>query len=339
MIVTILLSVVFLILVSATVYLSVRYVPVAARLFLRVRVGETNRDYERFEGEDVTFDSEDGVKLAGTLGPAPNGNNDAPLVVFCHQYSACRHAASRYIGFLQDQEFRVFTFSFAGHGDSESHRRIVSRQWPTTNESKDLRAALAYVRSRDDVNTSSIGLFGTSRGAVTALVVASEDPDISCVVGEGTFSSIHVLYQYIHLWGPHIIKPGFLVWLVRPFFIYNLVRWIATRSVERRLNYRFLRVIPTLKKLEIPVLLIHDADDKYISVRQAKMMKKAGGSNCELWIVPGAEHNGAIDVVPGEYERRVTEVFRNHLGTASDADSVEKESTLPFPELIRGQNV
>ena len=44
-------------------------------------------------------------------------------------------------------------------------------QWTTDHEIRDLRAALAYLRTRDDHDPAGFGLFGVSRGGTTALIV------------------------------------------------------------------------------------------------------------------------------------------------------------------------
>ncbi len=42
-------------------------------------------------------------------------------------------------------------------------------QWTTDHEVRDLRAALAYLRTRPDHDPAGFGLFGVSRGGTTAL--------------------------------------------------------------------------------------------------------------------------------------------------------------------------
>jgi alpha-beta hydrolase superfamily lysophospholipase len=72
----------------------------------------------------------------------------------------------------------VFTLDFAGSG-------LSAGQYVTLGalEADDLEVAVAYLRERDACST--LGLWGRSMGAVTALLYSQRDPSIAGMVGAG----------------------------------------------------------------------------------------------------------------------------------------------------------
>ena len=81
----------------------------------------------------------------------------------------------------------LFTFDFRNHGTSDLDPDYAPLQWTTEREIRDLRGALAYLRTRDDHDPAGFGLFGVSRGGTTALIVAAGEPDVWGVVTDGAF--------------------------------------------------------------------------------------------------------------------------------------------------------
>ena len=72
------------------------------------------------------------------------------MLVFCHEYLSDRWSFQPYADGLRDLGFDLFTFDFRNHGASDSDPVYQPLQWVTDHEVRDLRAALAYLRSRPD---------------------------------------------------------------------------------------------------------------------------------------------------------------------------------------------
>lgn len=77
----------------------------------------------------------------------------------------------------------LFTFDFAGCGMSEGE--FVSLGW---HEREDLEIVVNYLRK--ERNVSTIGLWGRSMGAVTALLYGDNDPSIAGMVLDSPFSNL-----------------------------------------------------------------------------------------------------------------------------------------------------
>ena len=219
-IVIIVVSALLLLLAAVEVFLMVRMLPIIANLFVNITVRRVRPGKDCFEGETVSFETVDGVTLAGTLGPEPDNATDAPLVVFCHEFSARRESAAQYGWFLREAGYRVFTFDFRGHGESGCPEGYVPRQWVTEHEVFDVRAALRYVRSRPELSGRRIAFFGISRGAVAALIVAGADPSIVGVVSDGAFCTHLTLHAYILRWAPIFVDEPLRFILKSPDFMY-----------------------------------------------------------------------------------------------------------------------
>ncbi|MEO8620484.1 MAG: CocE/NonD family hydrolase [bacterium] len=65
--------------------------------------------------------------------------------------------------------------------------------------SEDVKGALRYLRSRADVDTSRIGILGTSQGVYTAMMVAASDPSIRFIISSsgGAFPAEQEIYRRV----------------------------------------------------------------------------------------------------------------------------------------------
>ena len=77
----------------------------------------------------------------------------------------------------------VFTFDFAGCGNSEGV--YISLGY---FEKEDVDCVFKYLRGLGTV--SSIGIWGRSMGAVTALMYADGNHEIGCIVCDSPFSNL-----------------------------------------------------------------------------------------------------------------------------------------------------
>ena len=128
--------------------------------------------------EDVAFYS-DGLKLSGWLtpgvGPAPR-----PAIVFCPGFTGTKYAAfyQPYVDAMTAAGYGVLLVDYRGWGASEGERGEI---FPL-RQSDDIRSALSYLESREDVDPQRLALFGVSFGGGHAAYVTSIDPRVRCAV-------------------------------------------------------------------------------------------------------------------------------------------------------------
>jgi pimeloyl-ACP methyl ester carboxylesterase len=119
-----------------------------------------------------TFSPPSGAQREGWLFPGLRG---APPIVVCHGYQSQRADVLTLVTSLQDHQFNVFLFDFAGHGTSQG---VTTLGYEETAE---LRAVISAIASRDDVDSKRFGLWGVDMGGYAALAVAESDPRIAAL--------------------------------------------------------------------------------------------------------------------------------------------------------------
>ncbi|MFS0772391.1 alpha/beta hydrolase family protein [Sphingomonas sp. 1P08PE] len=142
-----------------------------------------DRAAERFRpvqlAEDVRIASDPGVELAGTLRlPARTGGAPYPVVILLAGHGPWPRG-----GF----PLLVDRLTAAGIATLDYDKRGIGQSTGVhldTMEStrRDAAAAVAYLRTRQDIDTRRIALLGLSQGGVIAPAVAAADPQIAAVV-------------------------------------------------------------------------------------------------------------------------------------------------------------
>jgi alpha-beta hydrolase superfamily lysophospholipase len=123
-------------------------------------------------------------------------------VIYLHGNSSSRIEALECINYLLSQNITLFCFDFAACGLSEGE--YISLGW---YEREDLAIIVEHLRLHRRVST--IGLWGRSMGAVTALLYADRDPSIAGMVLDSPFTNLKVLVNEL---AKHYTKmPSILV--------------------------------------------------------------------------------------------------------------------------------
>ncbi len=292
-----------------TVYASLRYAPVIGRIFEERPMFLPLRLNAEPGGEDVHFNTEDGLTLAGTYYPAQSRAR-VGVIVFCHEYLGDRWSFEPYTNKLRAIGYDVFTFDFRNHGGSGTGSNYRPLQWATNHEINDLRSALAYLQSREDADPAGVGLFGVSRGGSTALLVAGGDPTIWGVITDGAFPTRGTMLSYIMRWAEIYVSNPYL-WKSMPTWFFRVVARVARVRSERRLNCRFPDVERAVSRLSPrPWLMIHGEKDAYIGTNIARCLFENARNPKEMWLVPKAKHNRCREIAPEAYALKVTDFLR-----------------------------
>ena len=296
--------------IGFVIYAVIRYAPVISRIFeekpmfLPLRVGAEPG------GEEVRFDSTEGIRLAGTY-YRTRADRRVGVLVFCHEFLSDRRSFRPYADGLRDRGFDVFTFDFRSHGESDPDPDYRPLQWVTDHEVADVRAALAYLRSRPDHDPAGSVLFGVSRGGSAALCASVDEPGVWGVITDGAFPTWGTMFAYIHRWaeiyvGTHLVFRLLPVWLFNP--LVALIGRSARRGSERRHGCHYASVERAVARLAPrPWLLIHGQKDAYIGPEIARRLFDRAGTPKDLWIVPGAKHNRCLSVDPAAYQARLVD--------------------------------
>jgi pimeloyl-ACP methyl ester carboxylesterase len=251
--------------------------------YVYTHLGETTSNPELgMPSERVTFPTEDGPELAATYVPS---TNRAAVIVFP---GATRVAEAEMIA---RHGYGVLLVEPRGQGSSEGD--IV--RWAGD---RDLHAAVAYLRSRPDVDDDRIGAIGFSIGGEILIEAAAQRDGIRAVVSEGAGERVGEVdtsgVERILLAAPMAVMTASMTVFQNhgpPLPIVDRIGLIAPR----------------------PIFLIYaDPGQGGESVRQPKYHAAAGKPK-EIWRVPGAGHTGGLEAQPEEYERRVVAFFDEAL--------------------------
>ena len=197
---------------------------------------------------------------------------------------------------LVSEGYGVLLFDRRGEGESDGDPNALG--WRGT---RDLEAAIAYLRSRPDVNPDRIGGVGLSVGGEMMLQAAAETDDFKAVVSEG--AGVRSVREAVHMDGAE--KIGGL---------------LAVRHGHGR-NGR-LHQRPAPAEPHRPQRRDHGAGalhprDARPGRRDADREVLRGGRGGRS-TGPLRRHTGAFDAAPEEYERRVVGFFdRNLLGSSA----------------------
>ncbi|MFY9917434.1 MAG: alpha/beta fold hydrolase [Mycobacterium sp.] len=132
-----------------------------------------------YVAQRLSFQSE-GSTIAAVLYLPSDADSACPCVVLAHGFSGTMDwivgdfAATFAAGGLAAL---IFDYRYLGASEGEPRQLISSRK-----QCEDLRHAVAFVRSRPEIDASRIALWGTSLGGAHVLTLAREDREIAAVV-------------------------------------------------------------------------------------------------------------------------------------------------------------
>lgn len=275
-------------------------------------------DFEPLTGEPVTFPALDGIPLSGMLIRA---NPDLPrrgLIVFAHEFCSDMVSCARYCRPLWQQGYDILTFDFRGHGQSECPADYTPRQWVTDRDLDDMRGAAAFAQRwlANNGHAPDFAVFGISRGACAAILVAQENPHIAAIIADGAFSTDSTIEYFMKRWA-YIFATVRVVYENHPPVFWRFLRWMLFCIARREFRCRFPSVRKAIRKLAPrPMLFVHGEKDSYLPVEQSLKLYALAPQPKYLWIAPGARHNQAVVRHPDRYAAITTRFLDEHLAHA-----------------------
>lgn len=259
--------------------------------------------------ERVSFSTEDKLSLAAWWMPSEAGT-PAGTIVFLHGYGASKAQSLSVAPFLHRAGYHVLAFDFRAHGESGGAYTTVGLE-----EVRDVRAALAFLRERGDVDMASVALFGWSMGGATALNAASELPDVRAFIVDSTFARLENVVSHS--------LPAFTGLPSQPFGTLSVLfaSWMVQRGVWENDPAR------AVTQFDRPLLIIQGMADIIARPESdGAALHDAAGPFAELWLVPEADHVNARRADPRAYEAKVLSFLASHLGAVVDGQHVEEHS-------------
>ncbi len=188
--------------------------------------------------------------------------------------------------------FNVLLFDWRGFGESADWP-IDQDELAYTEFLLDYGAAINYVKTRPEVDTTKIGVFGYSTGAYLSFAMAARRSDIRAFAGRGLISTFDEVIPVLNKLLPE------------------------KSALHRPKDYpKDLEPLNAAHAIKAAVLLVvGDKDTRTPAWMSQKVYDKLTGPK-ELWIVPDAEHGGANApeyVNYPEFFVRLASFYRDHL--------------------------
>ncbi|MDY0943617.1 alpha/beta hydrolase [Priestia megaterium] len=135
-----------------------------------------------FIRKDVEVNAE-GTLIKGWLYlPLRKKNEPHPAIVMAHGYAGLKEMyLESYAKKFAENGFAVVLFDYRNFGDSEGTPRHEIDPW---QQVEDYRHVITYASSLSEVDSESIGIWGTSYSGGHVLVVGATDKRVKCVVSQ-----------------------------------------------------------------------------------------------------------------------------------------------------------
>jgi dipeptidyl aminopeptidase/acylaminoacyl peptidase len=208
----------------------------------------------------------------------PAAGTRLPAVLFIHGHQEVRrdggelYVRTGRLGIMARQGYVAASLSQPGYGNSDGPPDFCG---PVTQDAA--LAAIEYLRAKPFVDANKVVLYGYSRGAIVAAMVATRDAKLAAVVlGAGAYDFFS--------WYPTPL-PGIDT---------NIRREAGTSAAA----FRARSALYHADKISAAVLLLHGERDERISVRQAQAFAAelgARGVRMRLKVFPNATHSIPVD--------------------------------------------
>lgn len=214
------------------------------------------KNFDNLNARPVDFKSDKGQTLNGFLYSNAKVEAYKALVVFSHGMGAGHLAYTTEINYFAQKGYLVLAYDNTGTCTSEGNKIKGFAQGIV-----DLKFALEFVKSRDELKEMPIILVGHSWGAYSVCnVSAITDAEIKGIVAFSPFNSMNKLIRDIAK-----TKTKIDLSILSPFFdLINLIRFGKTG---------ILRTCDTINDNSIPTLVMHGGNDMQVTVKNSPVGK------------------------------------------------------------------
>jgi len=267
----------------------------------------------------LSFNS-DNVRIHGEI--CLPDKSPSPAVVICHGFD--RRGYRGYNIFTQlarkacENGFVSLVFDFRGCGESTGQ---FDYGW---GEQLDLKAAINYVASREELKANSIFVVGHSLGGAVALYVAQSDKRIK---GVALWATPHDhAYNVKKFITRSRGRLGYYLFLLISYVdaVVNVSRFFSMRVYGITLRPRDVRQklmkikeSEVIAKLEdVPLLIVNGSGDQIVGLEEAKINYEAAKEPKEMVVIESSKH---VFLGGGEED-----IISNHVFHGKEEETIEK---------------
>lgn len=232
-----------------------------------------------YKRTDFTLTNQRGYKLQCSFWEPYDEEREyerLPCVVYLHGNSSSRCEAVGEVKYLLPMNITVFAFDFTACGKSEGE--YISLGW---YERDDVECVIEFLRKCNKVST--IGLWGRSMGAVTAIMYGDRDPSIAGLVLDSAFASLKVLIE-------ELVKDRVNL----PNFILNQATKLVKSTVNKKAKFNLddIEPIKYAERCFIPALFCHGNNDSFVRKHHCEELYNVYPGDKNV-IYENGDHNSA----------------------------------------------
>jgi len=222
--------------------------------------------------ENVSFQTSDNITIKGWFIPSKRKTNKT--IILLHGYPADKGDILPSRIFLHNN-YNLLFIDFRYFGESGGYYSTIGM-----NETKDIRGAIDYLKSR---GINQIGIWGLSMGGAAALLASGNMPEVKAIVAESPYAHLewmankrypvpglnYIIGQLFRLWGKMFL----------------------------RVDIRDVNPVNNAASIKVPLLLMYSRDDQLVTYEHARAMIDATKNNPNVRVViyGGKTHNEPAD--------------------------------------------
>lgn len=251
------------------------------KLYIKEKRASLMEDYH---AREVTLKTTDGLDLAGLLIERKNARY---AVIIAHGYRMTKECMSCFVTMFSDAT--LLLFDLRAHGQSDGN--LVSfglHEW------RDIVAAVSFLRGHEGTKKLPIIGLGFSMGAAALLNASAHGVAFQALILDSCFA--HLDKQ---------IERSFAKVTGMPCFVYTS---IARRLFEYELSKSIISMNPAedIKKITVPVLIVHSNVDTFIPVEDALELYNNAGDGKKIWLLKSSSnHNAVCREWSEEYKKQI----------------------------------
>lgn len=254
-----------------------------------INKGLISEDLSYLKREELNIKVRDGTIIHGDFS---SNINNKKIMIFLHGYTWNRNGQIKYAQFFFKHGYSVYLYDERGHGENSTKFTTFG-----VKEGQDLDDIIKYFRNK--YKDSLIGVHGESLGASSVLMSLKENPDIDFAIEDCGYASFKEVL--LHKMKEHHIPK---------FFIYGINMFL-----KMILHYSFKDCKPYIgaKESNIPLLIIHGDNDKFIDIKHAYKIYEEGKDHSKLVVIKGADHALSYQTNPLFYESICMDFIKNNI--------------------------
>jgi dipeptidyl aminopeptidase/acylaminoacyl peptidase len=271
-----------------------------------------------YRAEDVTIPTAAGHTLAGTLTVPSTASRGRPVAAIVTISGSGPQDRDEFIGIEGYRPFRQLADSLGRRGiavlrmddrgtggSTGTFKRTTSAEF-----AEDIRAGLAYLRSRPEIDANRLGVLGHSEGAVIAPMVADAEPSLRAIVllagvAHPARSALDMQMKNLISHNAKLSDAG------KDSAIAQIPARVDSMMAADPWMKFFLTYDPsaTARRVKTPVLIITGANDQQAPpeqvAEQEAAFRAAGNRDVTAHVVPGVNHLFVVDAdgYPGNYTK------------------------------------